>query len=215
MRKSNFLIPVLILCMLLGSGSLLNGIEETLKIKKVKEIYTFTEGYYTDYEIHTGRSIRKYGNRTTFYLIYEYQVNGESYTVKTDYSTGQRPPIGSVRTVYFNPENPSEAVLGGTDSSTVNIWFGLMFTLVPVVMIIGILAINGKLKSLKYNIMDILVGSVLVIMGIATTYIFSGNFSFLGLFETAGLFALIPVLFIVCGIPTICRGLFIKHKNED
>ncbi len=137
MRKNKILIPILILCMLFGLFSFLRGIDETLKMNKIKEIYALTEGYYTDYEVYSRPTFNKYGlPHTTFFLIYEYQVDGESYMIKSDNGTGQLPLTGSTRTVYFNPENPQEAVLDETDLTPADIWFGLLLILVPGVIII-------------------------------------------------------------------------------
>jgi len=123
--------------MLFGLFSFLRGIDETLKMNKNKEIYALTEGYYTDYEVYSRPTFSKYGlPHTTFFLIYEYQVDGERYTVKSDNATGQLPLTGSSRTVYFNPENPQKAVLDETDSIPADIWLGVLLILVPGVIII-------------------------------------------------------------------------------
>lgn len=215
MKRDSFFKIVIVLCVVLGIGFLLQGVKETIEVKNIKETYITTQGQYVDKELYRASSIiGKYKKHSTYYLLYEYRVNDKTYIVKTDYGSGQIPLTGSTREVYYNPDSPEEAVLGGTDSSSILVWFGILFILVPSVMAIGMLAIKGKLGRLTFNIMDIAVGSVLIIVGIGTIRIFSGDFSLIGLFKLAGPFALIPILFIVVGIPTVCKGFLLKHSDK-
>jgi len=103
-------------------------------------------GYSTSHSRHGGSSTT-YGAKIT----YQYSVNGVSYTSNTisygyayssDHDAASQLvdnyPVGKIVTIYYNPDNPSEAVLiSGIDSSTwIFFSFGLFFSIIGIAIVI-------------------------------------------------------------------------------
>lgn len=204
-----------IVSFVLGIGLFLEGITETIRYNKKTEDYESTQGTYIECEIY--REARHVGRRyrsATYTLIYEYQVEGVRYTVKTDHGTGAIPKIGSVQEILYNPENPAEAVVTGTNKPKILLFVGLLFILVPSIMVLAFFAVSGKLGRYSFNIMDIIIGSVMLLAGFGVFYMIAGGFSVAELFQRAGPFALIPLMFIAVAFFLFWRGLFTKQVQE-
>ena len=72
-------------------------------------------------------AILKYDNDITYKLTYIYEVDDIQYSITTDYGTNYIPEENSIREVKYNPSNPEEALLVGTNNSNSLIYFGLFF----------------------------------------------------------------------------------------
>lgn len=151
---------------------LVQGLKEHFELQNRTAGYETVEGYFVDIGIYSSaHSTGRHHHGTTYYLSYEYQVDRVRYTAKTDHGTGVIPPHGHAKTIYYDPLAPSKAVISGTNCPSILIFIGLMFTLVPLVMILTVLANTGALAKLSFNIMDIVAGLV--------TFAFGGGFWYL------------------------------------
>lgn len=210
-----FIVPKLLifLVLFLGIGMLVQGVKEHIELKNRTVGYESVEGYLIDTGIYSqAHGTGRHHHAATYYLVYEYHVDGVRYTVKTNYGTGTIPPQGSAKTIHYDPHTPSKAVISGTNGPSILIVAGLMFTLVPLVMILAVLANTGALGKPTFNIMDIVMGLVLLVIGGGFIYLMAGTFSPLVLFAVAGPFALIPLMLAVVGLLLVGRGLLGKQK---
>ena len=133
-----FLIPkiLVVLCLILGMGLFVEGSIEKVKFNKKTEGYESVEGYYIDHELYSeAKTTGRRQKQETYALIYAYSVEGQEYTVKTDYGTGVLPVYGAAKEIHYNPSNPAEAVVSGTNGPIIMIFIGLMFVLIPSVFI--------------------------------------------------------------------------------
>lgn len=85
-----------------------------------------------------------------YYPVYEYMVNGEQITVKSEYGTYTACQVGTQVELYYNPHNPTEIYVPADNADTVQIslfWGGLLFLfMVAVTLTIAILLnINGTI----------------------------------------------------------------------
>lgn len=203
---------LIILSFIIGVGLFLEGITSTIRYNEKTKNYESVVGYYKEYERHERNSVR--GRRYIDYLIYEYQVDAVTYTVKTDYGSGVIPEVGTAKEILYNPENPAEAVITGTNGPKIMLFIGLLFIMVPSVMVFAFLAAMGKLGNLGFNIMDIFIGLVMLVFGFGFIYFMADGFSIIELFKRFGPFALIPLMFIVVAFFLFKRGLFTKTAEE-
>lgn len=57
-------------------------------------------------------------------FIYEFCVNEDVYWIETDYETSGEPEKGSKVTVYYNPSDPTEAIIGGMNGTVMALIVG-------------------------------------------------------------------------------------------
>lgn len=91
----------------------------------------------------------------TYYLFYEYTVDGESYLIKSNMATSIVPTIESERTVIYDVDNPNRAELVGFENYIFLFVLGLMFTLITSIMIVRVLVDSKDLEdeeSYSYNV---------------------------------------------------------------
>lgn len=202
------------LCILIGIGLLVFGVNKKIAYNNKIKGYESVDGYFVDTEVYS-KSTRhgRHRTNTTYYLIYAYNVDGVEYTARTDYGSGAIPQKGSVKEILYNPENPSEAVVTGTNAAVFVIFMGIFFVLIPLVMIFGILDLGGIFEKLRFHFMDVIIGLVLLVVGLGVSYIIVGGFSLGKLFMLAGPFAVIPILFVFVGASVIGKGIGIKLKK--
>ena len=204
------LIPKLLifLALFLGIGMLVQGVKEQMELKNRIAGYETVEGYFIDTGVYSqGHSTGRHHRAPSHYLIYEYHVDGVRYTVRTDHGTGAIPPLGHAKTIHYDPRDPAQAVVSGTNAPSILIVMGLMFTLIPLVMMLAVLANTGALGRLTFNIMDIVVGLVTLVISVGFMYLMAGSFSPLALFSAAGPIALIPMMLGAAGLLLMVRGL--------
>ena len=143
-------------CLVIGVVMLYFGISGVYKLNNKTKNFKETTGYFTDYTIY---SVDRDG--ATYKLIYSYTVDGKQYTISSDLGTGIIPNKGSTKTIKYNPNNPRNAVIVGVNSQTFLIFIGLLFTFVPLIIILGFFRIFDKVK-LKVDLMGIFIGIFLV-----------------------------------------------------
>lgn len=212
---SGFLVTV---TLLVGLFCLVFGIKDTYKLNKVTKNYTKTNGYLVDYEIYNLSNSSKDDKDLTYRLIYVYEVAGTKYTVSTDYGVSYIPKNNSIRKVKYNPSNPSESVLIGTNSKNFLIYFGAFFTLGSVAFVLGALYMKGFFDKIKIDIIGLYLGFTFLIIGVGFLLYQNGmQSSFIETIKSLGMWIVLPVLFIVVGVFLIIKCLFLatlKSKKK-
>ena len=213
--KRAFLIGkiMVILFIIIGIGLFGLGVKRTIELNAQTEGYEETTGYYVYKELYSEAEYEYSGikgghkENATYALVYEYYVGNEIYTVKTDYGTEAIPDRGYEKTIYYNPYNPAEAVVSGPGGAALLMFMGAMFVLVPGVMIVGYLAINGAFGMNANRIMDLVIGIVFTGFSVGMLYMMAGTFNPAVIWMMAGPWALIPVLMTICGLIVLFRGI--------
>lgn len=200
---------MVILCILCGIAMLFLGIRGTFKLKKTIGNYETTEGYFGDYSIYNSD---RHG--TTYRLTYYYVVDGQEYSVSTDYGTNYIPERNSKKTIKYNPEQPQEAVITGSNSRVFLIFMGFFFIVIPLFVGYGALTAAGYMRELPMSIMDFAIGFVFAGIGAGFLYFQAGSFSIGEVFKSMGLWIAIPLMFIVVGVYLIIRSFFSKKKEK-
>ena len=202
-------VGLVIICLLSGILMLFFGVKDSYNLNKLTKSYISTDGYFNSYEIY---SSDKEG--MTYKLNYCYNVNGEEYMVSTNYGTNYIPKQNSIREVKYNPENPSESILVGTNNSNSLIFIGIFFTLVSITFILIAFSVLGYFDKVKFDIIGTYIGLVFFIIGIGIILFQWGTTG--SLLETIKLFGLwfsIPIMFIIIGIVQSIKSLLFKHKE--
>lgn len=101
---------LVIIVLLSGIAMLFLGITETYRLNSITKDYITTNGYYSNCDIFTTDK-----DGTTYKLTYIYMVDGKEYSVTTDYGTNYTPDKNSSREIKYNPNNPEEAIITGTN----------------------------------------------------------------------------------------------------
>ncbi|MBE5821264.1 MAG: DUF3592 domain-containing protein [Clostridiales bacterium] len=192
--------PLMILVpfILLGLAILSIGLYLTHKQKIETRNYIETIGIFVDSSVYSNDE-----DGTTYSLTYRYRVNGKYYFITTDYGTGSVPSVGSEKTIKYNPNNPSEAIITGFNSYSLILFFGGMCTFIPLVLIVN--------SAFFANF-------VILFLGILVYYIMGSSSDDLSLgkvFKTNGIFTLVPLLFIGAGIINIVYFIFNKDKFKS
>lgn len=128
---------------------------------------------------------------------------------------GYIPERNSTREVKYDPNNPEEAILVGTNSSNFLIFFGGFFILGAAAFIIGALYMKGTFDKVKIDIMGTYFGVVFTIIGVGIILFQNGTTSsFIETIKSMGFWILIPILFIVVGTFQTVKCLFLNRKDE-
>lgn len=196
------------LCFLSGIIMLFLGITDTYKLNEISKSYTSTNGYFSHYDIYSSDK-----DGTTYSLTYIYQVDGVEYTIQTDYGTNYVPNPGHIREVKYNPDNPQESILVGTNRSNGFLYIGAFFTLVSFTFILLALATLGYFDKFKIDIIGTYLGILFTIIGIGILLFQNGTTgSLIETISSFGLWILIPFMFIIIGIFLIIKTLFLKNR---
>lgn len=202
---------LVIVILLSGVFCLFIGIKDTYKLNRMTKNYIITNGYLVNYEFYNPSNSSKNNKGETYKLIYVYEVDGMKYTVSTDYGVGSIPEKNSIRKVKYNPSNPKDAILVGTNSKNALIYFGGFFTLGSIAFILGVLYIKGFFDKIKIDIMGLYFGFTFLIIGVGFMLFQNGTTSsFLETIKSLGIWIVLPVLFIIVGIFQIIKCLFFK-----
>ncbi len=204
---TSFLVLVVLI---IGTVCLIFGIRDRYQFNKITKNYVETDGYFVDYNIY---DVDEDG--TTYQLVYTYEVEGNQYKTATDYGVGSIPEINSVRKVKYNPNNPSEAVLSGTNRSNFLIFFGAFFTLGGMVFALGALHIKGVFDGFRFDVIGTFLGFVFLIIGIGIILLQLGTVSSLiEVIQSFGFWIFVPIMFIIIGVFQIVKCLFVKRKSN-
>lgn len=209
--KFNFSIVVsiflVLLVLIIGITCLYFGIKDTYKLNKITREYMTTNGYFKDYDIYNTSK-----DGITYKLFYTYKIDEKEYTISTDYGVGYIPETNSVREIKYNPNNPNEAIIVGTNSSNFLIFFGAFFTLGGMVFVLAALQMKGIFDKVKIDVVGTYIGFVMLIVGVGIIVFQTGTTSsFIETIQIMGFWFLIPVLFIGIGIFQIIKCLYRKN----
>lgn len=218
-NQSKFVFKAIVSCLLvcgvliIGIACLIIGIKDTYYTNKNTKGYLTTIGYYKDYEIYDShKENHDTKTSTTYRLIYVYEIDGKEYSIKTDYGSGAIPSTISSREIRYNPNNPEEAVLLGTNRNNFLIYFGAFFLLGGMVFVLGFLYVLGAFDKIKVNILGLYVGIVCLIVGIGIiVFQFSELSSLIEVIKRMNFWIFIPTMFIVIGLFQIIKCLFFER----
>lgn len=208
-KLSKFNFPIVISCLLVGicllSGILMLffGIKGTYSLNKQTKGYITTDAYFYDYDVF---NVNK--NGTTYKLNYKYTVNDKEYNISTDYGTNYIPDVGSIREVKYNPNNPEESILVGTNNKNGLIYGGLFFTFVSLTFVIVALTGMGVFDKFKIDVISTYIGFIFVAIGIGIILLQNGTTMYLlETIKNMGLWIFIPIMFVVVGIQQLVQGI--------
>jgi len=195
--------------LLAGTIFLFLGIKETVSLAVKTKDWFDASGYFRDYSIYDVDD----DGKTTYRLKYVFYSGGTEYFIETDYGSEIIPEIDSVRTILYEPENPENAIIKGGESSSVYLTIGVMFTAIPIFMIICWLFVKGKIK-ISVKILDFTVGLILFLIAELFIYIMCGSLWPINAFKTVGIFAAIPTLMVLAGILQMIKTVVNGFKEK-
>ncbi len=178
------------------------------------EGYLVTEGYYESADLHSEAEYDPVKNKhtsATYYLTYRYEVEGDVYRITTDYATGVLPKEGSTREIRYDPQDPSRAIISGAGRNSGLLLGGIMFTVIPLIIIFGALFYFGILKN-GAQLLEFFMGTVMAVIGYGAIYGMSNGFSIIRAFKNVGIICVIPCLMILAGVYQMLRILFRKKE---
>ncbi len=216
------------LLILIGAGLVFLGIKNTIELNGKVKNYEKTTGYLSDYKLDSEGGYDRRHNRQsapTYFLTYNYSVNGTEYTVTTDYSTSFLPAIGSTREIRYNPANPQTAVAVGPNGNSTMILVGSLFAVVPCAFLLPVLLSEKKEKrkgkrnkALRVDGFRFVLGLILVLLGYGALYLITGAFSIGGIlhyYRTSFTFPLvIPPIFLAAGLFTAVTAFMPKKLAQ-
>lgn len=197
---------LVIIVLLSGIAMLFFGIMDTYRLNSITKGYIATDGYYRECDIFSSDE-----DGTTYKLTYVYTVNSKEYSVTTDYGTNYIPEENSSREIKYNPNNPEEAIITGTNSKNGLIYFGAFFTFGSITFILAALSVLGYFDKFKVDILGTYIGFLFFIIGIGIILFQTGTTtSLIETIKSFGLWILIPIMFIIVGIIQIVKCLLKK-----
>ena len=144
MKAHRVLSAVLIFgCLAIGIVLLAVGIRGSVLQHRQTAGYQTADGAFADYTVYSSDR-----DGTTYQLIYLYTVEGETYSVATDYGTGSIPEIGSTKTILYNPDNPEEAVLAGVNRHMLTLVLGGKLMMPPILILVLAWTLKGMTDAL-------------------------------------------------------------------
>lgn len=211
--KAAIVVGLPVLAFVCGVAMLIFGITGEVQLRQATAGYDSTQGYFSDYDIYSAKTGRH--GSSTYRLIYSYTVDGQEYTVSTDYGSGSIPNQGSPREVWYDPQNPEEAVLSGGNSHQLLIFMGAMFTAVPLVFLLGALTVLGVLRWNRVDVVGLVIGVVFAGLGAGFLYFMIGSVPIQEFVQSmVAPFALIPLLMVIAGVWLVIRSLFFSGKES-
>lgn len=162
----------------------------------------------------SGIAMLFFGIIDTYKLTYIYTVNGIEYSVTTDYGTNYIPDENSSREIKYNPNNPEEAIITGTNSKNGLIFFGAFFTFGAITFILAALSVLGYFDKFKIDILGAYIGLLFFIIGIGIILFQTGTTtSLIETIKSFGLWIFIPIMFVIVGIYQFIKSLLKKNKK--
>jgi hypothetical protein len=212
-KKAIFIFKLLaVFAILISIPLIYSGIKETLELKELTENYLITEGNFISYELYSEGNPRRHKS-PTYSLTYIYQVDGIDYLITTDYGTSAIPQFGSPREILYDPVDPSDAVLSGANGNSTMIVVGILFLLIPAIMLFGWLIVTDRLPMGAINIFDVSIGLVMAVIGAAMIYGMTGTLSLTVAVKEYGFITLIPILMIAAGAYQAIKSMFGKQNH--
>lgn len=186
------------------------GITGILKEQKRTENYETIQGYCSAYDYsYTNEKGHDYYRWT-----YSYMVDGQEYSVTTDFNANFVPSTGSTRTIKYNPLRPGDAFIPSMSFHNIIIFGGIIIMAVSLIS-----ALNAFVKYCPVDLCGIVKGLAFILLGFGINYLLSGNFSIISSYEAFGYVVIFPAVFIGVGICTAVRSLFrkmgVREITED
>ncbi|SCJ56356.1 Protein of uncharacterised function (DUF3592) [Anaerotruncus sp. 2789STDY5834896] len=209
-------IGLIVLSVLSGVFLFILGIKETVSTHRQAQNYQTVTGYLYSYMPETGsepHSAHRQRNATSYYLVYRYTVNGQDYTVATDYSTGALPEVGSQKQIRYDPSDPQNALIVGPDRGGILLFAGAMFAGIPLALALAVfIVLKSKKEKSSIDVVGATFGLLFVLFSYGMMYMASGTYTPLGIWRfytrsfspmllilplltAAGLFVLVKSLF--------------------
>ena len=213
-----------ILCLVIGVVLLFFGIKSTVHAAYVSAQYETTQGTLVDYTLEKDAeydAARRKHTSATYSLCYQYTVDGQDYTIVTDYSTSALPALGSTRDVLYDPQDPSKSMLNGVTANTALIFIGLFFAGIPSFMLYLLLRSDRRDKKPgRVDPVGLWAGLIFALVGWGSLCMMCGSFSIKGIFAflttSFTLWALIPFMMLVVGILVAFKSIrFRKHTSSS
>ncbi|MFA6829036.1 MAG: DUF3592 domain-containing protein, partial [Saccharofermentanales bacterium] len=139
-------IGIVIIIIIVGVVLLAMGVYQNIDRSNKKEYYIATTGVLVDEEV--SRS-----DRDLSAPVYEYQVEGQTYSYNSSVSTNGSNKTGQEVTIRYNPSNPNEAFVDSAVSPSV-----LLIALGGLFLLAGTLGLVSNAKSLDKSKRDFLIG---------------------------------------------------------
>ena len=206
MKKSIIAFKLLaVLAILISIPLLYKGISGALRNHHAQESYVSTDAIVCGYkEVQSKRTKR---HRTYYALTYAYTVDEKDYLLLKSL-----PPANYTREIRYDPTNPENAIFVGKSGSSASLLAGLMFLLIPAIMLFGWLIVTNRIRFGAANIFDICIGLVMAIIGYGTIYGMTGTLSILKAFKEYSFIILIPLLMITAGVYQTIKSV-LKRKT--
>lgn len=198
-----------VLAIIISIPLLYKGVSGVMRNHNAKESYVSTEATVSSYQEVQGRGSKRH---CTYYsLTYAYTVEGEVYYITDDLLIRTLPPAGYSREVRYDPMHPENALLISKSGTSAGLLAGIMFLLIPAVMLFGWLIITDRLHIKAQNIFDVCVGLVMIVIGFATIYGMTGRLSIITAFEKHSFIIIIPLLMIIAGIYQTIKSMLTRR----
>lgn len=150
----------------------------------------------------------------TYRLTYNYNVDGIDYKITTNGGYGFIPKEGSLRAVKYDSNNPSVSVFAGSNKYLPFLLMGLLFVFGSIVVFLAYLETRNYFKNFNFSIVEIFVGFIFLIGGIALLVIWYLDSNTLGrLLDFYKFWVLLPLFWIIVGINMIFKSVF-SNKTE-
>lgn len=224
MKFDKFNLSVLalpLICCLIGVFVLGLGIYES--VTSPTKDYAETTGYFQYSVLAENEHYDSQKNANvsaTYYLTYEYFVNGEAYKVTSTSATAFVPSVNEEIQVLYDSDNPAKAVIGGTGKRITSlILIGIFFILGSIPFLLVFFPRKEHVKKSKkkevtssVDAVGIIFGSIIAVVGYGSVSIICGTFSPVGILNYIDssfiLPMLIPFLMIGIGLFSVIKSIF-------
>ena len=211
MKKSIIAFKLLaVLAILISIPLLYKGISGALRNHHAQESYVSTEAIVSGYQEIQSKGTKRH--RTYYALTYAYTVDERVYYIADDLLLKSLPPANYTREIRYDPANPENAIFVGKSGSSASLLAGLMFLLIPAIMLFGWLIVTNRLRFGAANVFDICIGLVMAIIGYGTIYGMTGTLSILKAFREYSFIILIPLFMITAGVYQAIKSV-LKRKT--
>lgn len=214
-KSSRFSFPIVMSALLVGtvfvSGVVILclGIKDTYELNWKTKDYVAVEGYFDHYDVYDADE-----DGITYQLTYTFTVDNNVYSVATDYGTNYIPEAGSSREIKYDPSNPEQAVIMGTNKPSGLIYFGAFFTFGSLTFVIAALTVMGYFDKFRIDVLGTYVGVLITVVGIGIILFQTGTTgSLMETVKSFGLLMIIPIMLIVFGIIQTIKCLVKAFHN--
>ena len=209
-------IGLVVLSVLCGVFLFILGIKESVSTHRQAQNYQIVTGYLDSCVPAAGsesHSARRRHTATSYQLIYRYTVNGQNYTVATDYSTGVLPEIGSQKQIRYDPSDPQNALIVGPDRGGILLFAGAMFAGIPLALALAVfIVLKSKKEKSSIDVVGATFGLLFILFSYGMMYMASGTYTPLGIWRFytrsfSPMLLILPLL-TAAGLVMLVKSLF-------